>query len=446
MSTVAAPLRVRTPSPALVRARAAVLPRSDAAVARRIGWIWGLLFLNVLTYSEKSVLVPLPLTAGKVITQGSLGVALILILTVNRRLLVRPNLFLFFMSVLCVTSVMMSVRGYFGFGSVVRAARLVGMVGILWLLTPWWGRRDLLFLKYHRRAMAAVLGVVVVGAIIFHHHAFDQAGGNRLGGAIWPVPPTQVAHYAAILAGTSVVLWFGGLLRARSAAVIASVSVVLLLLTHTRTALIAFLVAVLVAGLSLFASRRRVRKALLVTAVIGGLVALSFAPFLTAWFTRGESNSELTALSGRTNVWTALVAQPRTEVNTLFGYGMSNDSFQGLPIDSSWYSTYLDQGLFGDAVDAAVLLLLLLVALFTPRGPRRAVAIFLVVYCFLASFTETGLGEASPYLLDLAVAMSVLMAPVAADAAGDLQPPPTSGALESRAELVASLPDRTVSG
>jgi hypothetical protein len=359
-------------------------------------------------------------------------VALLLVLTINRRLLVRPNLFLVFMSLLCVTSVMMSVRGYFGFGSMVRAGRLVGMVGVLWLLTPWWGRRDLLLLKYHRRALAVVLAVVVAGAIIFHHDAFAQAGGSRLGGAIWPVPPTQVAHYAAVLAGTTAVLWFAGLLKARSAAVIVVVSMVLLLLSHTRTALIAFLVAVMVAGLSLFLSRRRVRKALLVTVVLGGLVALSFAPFLTSWFNRGE-NGHLTDLSGRSSVWTQLVAQPRTEMNTVFGYGMSNDSYHGLPIDSSWYSTYLDQGLF-----------LLLIALFSPRGPRRAVAIFLVVYCFIASFTETGLGEASPYLLDLAVAMSVLMTPVTVDPVGDERVSVDQEPVD-RAELVASLPDRTLS-
>jgi O-Antigen ligase len=443
VSTLATRLRVRTPSPALARARAAVLPQTDAAVARRIGWIWGLLFLNVLPYSAKSVLVPMPTAAGKVITQGALGVALLLVLTINRRLLVRPNLFLVFMSLLCVTSVMMSVRGYFGFGSMVRAGRLVGMVGVLWLLTPWWGRRDLLLLKYHRRALAVVLAVVVAGAIIFHHDAFAQAGGSRLGGAIWPVPPTQVAHYAAVLAGTTAVLWFAGLLKARSAAVIVVVSMVLLLLSHTRTALIAFLVAVMVAGLSLFLSRRRVRKALLVTVVLGGLVALSFAPFLTSWFNRGE-NGHLTDLSGRSSVWTQLVAQPRTEMNTVFGYGMSNDSYHGLPIDSSWYSTYLDQGLFGDVVDGAVLLLLLLIALFSPRGPRRAVAIFLVVYCFIASFTETGLGEASPYLLDLAVAMSVLMTPVTVDPVGDERVSVDQEPVD-RAELVASLPDRTLS-
>jgi len=401
----------RTPSPALLRFQAP-LSLSDTQIRRRIGWIWGLMFLNVLPYSAKSVLVPMPISIGKVVTECALIVALILALSINRKVLVRPNLFLAIMTLLCVTSVMMSVRGYFGLGSFVRAGRLVEMVAVLWLLTPWWGRKDLLFLQFHRRAQAAVLVVVAAGAILFHGRAFSEEGASRLGGVIWPVPPTQVAHYAAILAGTTIVLWFVSLIRPRTAAVVTLLSVCVLLLTHTRTALVALLMGVLVAGVSLFLSRQRVRKFLAVTVVVGGLIALSFAPFLSSWFLRGQSSSQLTNFTGRATVWSQLEAQPRTEVNTIFGYGMSNDSFNGLPIDSSWLSTYLDQGLFGDVLDGAMLLALLLLALLSPRGPRRAVALFMVTYCLIASFTETGLGEASPYLLDLSMAASVLMMPL----------------------------------
>jgi hypothetical protein len=54
---------------------------------------------------------------------------------------------------------------------------------------------------------------------------------------------------------------------------------------------------------------------------------------------------------------------------------------------------------------------LLFIALTRPRGPARALALFLIAYCFLASFTETGMGEASPYLLDLTLAASLLAVP-----------------------------------
>lgn len=426
MAAPGARLRLRAPSPALRRARWAAATVSDASERRRVAWIWGLLFLNVLPYSARSSLVPMPVTLGKVVTQGALVAAVVLAISVNRKVLVRPNLFLLLLTVLCVTSLMMSVRGYFGFGSTVRAARLCAMVAVLWLLTPWWGRRDLLLLRYHRRALAVVLAVVVAGAVLMPGTAFGQAGGGRLGGAIWPVPPTQVAEYAAGLAGTTVVLWLAGAVRSRGAVVVTAAGVVLLVLTHTRTALVGFLLGLLVAGLSLFLTRARVRRALAVTAVVGALVAVTLSPFLSSWFLRGESTGQLANLTGRAPVWTALLAQPRTAVNTAFGFGLSNDSFNGLSIDSSWYSTYLDQGLAGDVLVGALLLLLVLLAVLGPRGPRRAVALFLVTYCVVASFTETGLGQASPYMLDLAVAMALLMPPLSPEppGAGPLELPP----------------------
>ncbi len=78
----------------------------------------------------------------------------------------------------------------------------------LWLLTPYWGRRDLLLVRCHLRAMAVVLGTVVLGLVVSPGHALN---GGRLIGAIWPVPATQVAHYAAVTLGLAVVLWFCGI-------------------------------------------------------------------------------------------------------------------------------------------------------------------------------------------------------------------------------------------
>lgn len=260
--------------------------------------------------------------------------------------------------------------------------------------------------------MLVVLSSVIIGLVLAPGKAFAQAGGRRLGGALWPIPPTQVAHYAAILTGLTVVLWFTKMLTSRWVALVVVGGCTILILTHTRTALVGLLLGILVAGLSLFASRKRVRRAFVVAFVVIGLGALSFAPFFTHWFTRGQSPQEIAELTGRSEVWSQLVASPRTEVHVLFGYGMSNDSFNGRSIDSSWLSTYDDQGLVGDMIIGSALVLLLVLALVSPRGPARAVALFLVVYCLIASYTETGLGDASTYLLDLSVAMSVLMAPI----------------------------------
>jgi len=102
---------------------------------------------------------------------------------------------------------------------------------------------------------------------------------------------------------------------------------------------------------------------------------------------------------------------PRQWPQRWFGTGLSNKSFNGLPIDSNWVATYYDQGWAAVVLQVTVLLTLVLVAVTRPRGPRRAIALFLVAYCVVASFTETGLGDASPYLLDLTVAASLLALP-----------------------------------
>ena len=85
----------------------------------------------------------------------------------------------------------------------------------------------------------------------------------------------------------------------------------------------------------------------------------------------------------------------------------------GLPIDSSWLSIYQDQGIVGEVLVGAIFMLLLLTALCRARGPTRALALFLIVYCLIAGISESGLGGASPYLLDLTVAASLVTLPSA---------------------------------
>ena len=51
----------------------------------------------------------------------------------------------------------------------------------------------------------------------------------------------------------------------------------------------------------------------------------------------------------------------------------------------------------------------MITAYFQPAGPQRAIALFLVVFCLLSSFTETGLSDPSLYLLDLSLAASLLV-------------------------------------
>lgn len=392
---------------------------TDTAVRRRIGWIWTLLFLNVLSFSPSHLVLPIPGTVGKSITQGALWLALVLALTINRRVLLRPNAYLVICTVLAAVSLVVSVRT-FHLGSTYRAVRLVGFMATLWLLTPWFGRRDMLLLRCHLRCLLVVTGVTVVGIVLSPHKAF---AAGRLQGDIWPIPSTQLAHYAAVTAGLGVVLWFCGLIRRNSALAIIGFGLTVLILTHTRTALTAIVAAVVVAGASLLLAKRRVRRTLAAAGIVICISATAFGPSLSHWFLRGESSTLFTTLSGRTVVWNELVNTPRDKGEVLFGDGLSNKSFNGLSIDNSWLAAYQDQGLVGDVLIGLFLLALLLAAVRAPRGPSRALALMLLTYCIIASYTEVGLGDASTYLLDLTIAASLLVRPGWARLGAETPPP-----------------------
>ena len=170
--------------------------------------VWAALFANVLAFSELPTLIPIPTTVGRVVTQGALVLAFLLALRANPRGVIRPNLFMVLLTMLAVVALVVSIHNEFLFGSTFRACRLLGFTAVLWLLTPWWGRSDLILLRSHLTCLRIVVGTVLVGALLAPAVAFSYDG--RLTGALWPIPPTQVAHYAAVLLGCTVVLWFGG--------------------------------------------------------------------------------------------------------------------------------------------------------------------------------------------------------------------------------------------
>jgi hypothetical protein len=371
--------------------------------------VWAALFTNVLAFSGLPTILPIPPSVGQMVTQGALILAFLLALMANPRGIIRPNLFLLLLSVLAVVALAVSIHNQFMLGSTFRASRLIGFVTVLWLLTPWWGRSDLVLLRSHIWCLRIVVGTVLIGAVLAPGAAFSFEG--RLSGTLWPIPATQVAHYAAVLLGCTVVLWFGGLVRGRTALFTLVAAGAALVGTHTRTALLAMAVGLVVAGASMFLGHARVRRTSAALVVVGVTVATFFAPFVLTWLSRGQSAEEASQLTGRTKVWTEIVRLQRPWLETVFGSGLSNKSFNGLAIDSNWLAVYLDQGWIGVFIDAMLLLVLLVVAVTSARGVRRAIALFLVFYCMLASITETGLGDASPYVLELVVAASLLAAP-----------------------------------
>jgi hypothetical protein len=385
-------------------------PVDERWVVRRVGLAWGLLFMNVLTFAPNVSVIPLPSSIGKLITQGVLPLALLVALTANRRGVVYPSVFLCLVTLLGIEAILTCLSAQYLRGTAYRTFRLEEFVVTLWLLSPYWGRRDMLIMRCHLKAMIVVLGSVLVGLMIAPGRAMSD--GGRLAGVIWPVPGTQVAHYAAVTLGIVLMLWFCGQMGNRSALVLTVASAIILLLTHTRTALVGGLGGIIVGGLSLITATRRVSKFFAIAVGTAAAAVLTSSAAITSWLERGQGTAQLVGLSGRTKFWGPLLAFPRSKFQEVFGFGLSNDTFGGQPIDSNWLGSYYNQGLFGVVVCVLILVFLYVAAGFQPRGVERAIALFLTTYCLIASFTEVGFTGASPYLLDVTVAASLLL-PVA---------------------------------
>lgn len=382
--------------------------RLERSVRVRVGVAWGLLYFNTLTFFPHTSFLPIPGTVGKAIAQATLPAALLVALSINPKVIVRPNVLLCLVSLLVVGAVLPMLQPQ-SFGIVYRTFRMAGFVAGLWLLTPWWGRRDLLLVRCYLVSLWVVLGSVLLGLFVSPHRA--RANG-RLGGVVWPIPPTQVAHYAAVATGLVIVLWFCGYIRGRTTLILTVVGGAILVLTHTRTALAALIASLLIAGLSLVVAKPRVRRLFATAGAVATVVVLTFSAAITTWLARGQSAQGLDNLTGRTEVWGPLLAFPRDKFQEIFGFGLSNASFNGFPIDSNWLSSYEQLGLFGVVICMIILIFMLVTAYFQPRGVRRALALFLIAYCLVASFTEDGFTDVSPYLLDLTLAASLLVPPL----------------------------------
>ncbi|MFE3031483.1 O-antigen ligase domain-containing protein [Streptomyces canus] len=378
-----------------------------------VGLIWGLLVLNTLGSTGAKTIIPLPRSLIQMVTMGSLVAAFTLALAINARLRIRPSAYVFLLTLLLVTSVISSAHLESGFGALFRCFRLTLFIGTLWLLSRWWDG-SLTFVRHHIRMYFAVLGSVALGLVVSPGAALPDLYGGRLVGALWPLTPPQIGQYAAVIIGLTVLLLLGRRTDRTSAAVIIVPSLVLLALTHTRTATLGLLLGLVLGIGSLLMTSAAARRFFTWAVAIAAVAAVGFAGALQAWFLRGQSKDNFSSLTGRAKVWDALLAAPRSTGEKLFGVGLGDKSFGGLPIDNSWLAVYNEQGLIGIILVAAIIIVLGGVALLRPPSLQRACAIFLISYCAIASYTEAGLGDASPYLLHLAVAVSLLAAPAEA--------------------------------
>ncbi|MFI6436634.1 O-antigen ligase domain-containing protein [Streptomyces sp. NPDC050759] len=375
-----------------------------------VGTVWGLLILNTLGSTGAKTIIPLPRSLIQLVTMGALVAAFTLALLVNARLRIRPSAYVLLLTLLLVASVISSAHLESGFGALFRCFRLALFVGTLWLLSRWWDG-GLTFVRPHIRVYFAVLGTVAAGLVVSPGAALPGEYEGRLVGALWPLTPPQIGQYAAVVIGLTVLLLLGRRTDGRSAAIVIVPSLGVLALTHTRTATLGMLVGLVLAIGSLILTSAAARRFFTWAVLCATVAAVGFASALQAWFLRGQSQENFSSLTGRAKVWDALLGEHRSMSEQAFGVGLGDKSFGGLPIDNSWLAVYNEQGLIGVTLVAAIIVVLGGVALLRPPSLQRACAIFLISYCGIASYTEVGLGDASPYLLHLALAASLLAAP-----------------------------------
>lgn len=386
-------------------------PPTQRTTPALVGSVWALLVVNSLGSGGTGTIIPIPTSLAQMITMGALAVAFALALLLNPRLRFRPSAFLLLLTLLLVVSTVASAYLQSGVGALIRSARLGVFVATLWLLTPWWGP-TLDLVRYYLRTLGVVLLSVLIGLVIAPGLALPATYDGRLVGAIWYIPATQVGDYAAVVLGLLLVLWLARGVSGWSVAVIAGPALLALLLSHTRTATTALVAAVTVAGLTLTLAHARARRVVPAAVLGAGLAGLALAGPLMDWFRRGQDPEAFSNLTGREKVWQALLAQPRTLQEQLFGVGLTDKSFGGLPIDSTWLAIYHDQGILGAVIAAGIFVVLIASAATRPPSPARACALFLIVYCLIASYTQTGIGDVSAYTLHVALA-AALLAPTA---------------------------------
>ena len=98
---------------------------AERRTRRRVFITYGLLWFNTLTYYPGLSVVHIPSFVGKGLAQAALPVALLMALSLNRKLLLRPNVFLCLVSLLVLGSFIAALQPEH-VSTVFRTFRLAG--------------------------------------------------------------------------------------------------------------------------------------------------------------------------------------------------------------------------------------------------------------------------------------------------------------------------------
>ena len=296
-----------------------------------------------------------------------------------------------------------------------RVGRLGLGVVIPLLLWRWLGGRPSLFLGAHRAGHLLVAVVVVAGLAIVPSAAWDDGGsfgaGGRLQGVFLPMLPPRVGEIGAILVGLTVIGIAFKRTRPVPGALFITLGLMLIVLSRTRTAAVALVVALFAA----FCLTRRYRlgRRGLRTMLVLVMLALPLLAPIRSWAMRQQSTQELSTFTGRTRAWTTVIDEQSSWRTVTLGHGLGNKGvllrrgegdIDVMAIDNAWLSLFWETGLLGVGFVLIAVIVTLVAVCRAPTPYVRAAAGFLATYVVIASFTETGLSDLSSQTLHILVA------------------------------------------
>ena len=384
-------------------------PLTDAT-RRHATWAWLFLLISVLPWSfaQPGRITFIGKRPEQLLVAVAVGIAGWFALKVNRRFQVAHAWPVMLYSLLAVVALIPPLGGRAGVGSLFRASRFMATLVLIILLLPVFAHDRYIPLRAHMLVMKGIVASTVLSLGV--GYGFD--GDGRL---ITQLPALTAPGLAQWTALFSAMLAFGMLQRAipvRNGMTWLAASMFCLLLSHSRTPLVAGGAAFVAGILAMFVSSQRARRLVSWTLFFVPVVALVFGPAVQAWFLRGQNQSQLSTLTGRTKAWAKVYAFPRDVYSRVFGIGLTDKSIEGLSIDSGYLSVYHEQGRLGVAIITLIFAIYLGRILTRHPSMPRAIALFLVVYVLIASYTETGIGDMSSYVLHLVLAMVMVVMPM----------------------------------
>ncbi len=379
-------------------------------IRRYATWSWISLLVSILPWSftQTGRITFISKRPEQVLVVCSLGVAFYFGYKANSRFKLAHAWPVVLYSAMAVIALFPPLGGRAGLGSLFRAIRFLLTLVLLLQLVPIFARDRYIPLRGH----FLVMKITVVSSLVSLAVGRGFDGEGRLITQLPAFPAPGLAQWTSLFCFLLIFLMLNRAIPVRSGMAWLAASGLCLFLSHSRTPLVAG-GAGFVAGLvAMFVSSQRARRFVSWVMFLVPVSALMFGPAVQAWFLRGQDQSQISTLTGRTKAWAKVYSFPRDVYSRLFGVGLTDKSIEGLPIDSGYLSVYHEQGRVGVAIMTLIFVVYLARILSRRPSAARAMALFLVVYVLIASYTETGIGDMSGYVLHLVMAMVLVVVPV----------------------------------